>query len=322
MSKYLTPVLVLAIAILAVALFIKGSEVLVAYQVLTTNQSATTLNITNIAPTMESVNCYNYNNALIGSMGSNPLALRGGTTARVVCNGTGNDKNGGGSINGTVSGSISGRIYETAAGATCSADSTKCYVNASCATLTRKNETAQYFECSYSVYYHADNTSQTSNWDGNLTVGDGTLYGSQEAVFDVDELLAVGVPGILAFGTAQPGDKLNVNKSHTVTNYGNVQIDMKLNGSTIGIDCPSGADVPVANIKYNCTDTANLYDGQGTPLTASAASNNCTTFNLAESATTASPPTATTKDTYWGVEVPLGVLGNCQGTIWFTAVLS
>jgi len=321
-SKNIRLVLVFAAAVLVMALFIRGGEVITAYQVQTTNQSATTLNISSLAPTMENVQCYDYNSVLLTSMGTNPLALKGGATAMVICNGTGNDNNGGETINGTIGGSTTGRAYETSQGFGCSGDQRNCYVNSTCAALGIKNATAQYFECRYFVQYHADNTSQAGSWTGWMSVTDGASYGNSTTIFDVDELLAVGVPGVLAFGSAIPGEKLNMNRSHAVSNYGNVQVDLKLNGSAIGMDCTSAQDVPVGNIKYNCTDSANLYDGQGTPLSTSAASDNCTTFNLAESQSTGpGAPTPTSKDTYWGVAVPLGVAGTCQGTIWFTAIL-
>jgi len=321
MSKYMTPVLVLAVAILAVALFIKGGEVITAYQVVQeTNQSASTLNITNQAPTVDvdSIKCYDYNNAQITQAA--PLYLRGGTTANVVCNATANDVNGGETINGTTSGSSLGSIYLSGQGSGCSAAYRKCYQNASCSMLGVKNATAQYVECSYYVYYHADNTSQASNWVGNITVGDAARFGSADTTFDVGELLAVGVPGILAFGTAQPGDVLKTNKSHAVTNYGNVEIDLKLNGSSVGMDCTSAQDIPVGNIDYNCDASQASFNG--TNLTTGASSAGCTGFNHVKETEDTGAITETTKNTYWGVDVPIGVSGNCQGTIWFTAILS
>lgn len=171
---------------------------------------------------MEDVKCYDYYDALLGSMGSNPLKLRGGATAKVICNDTGNDANGGGEINGTVYGSIRGRVYETTQGSSCSQDSRNCYYNSSCEVLGVKNATAQYFECIHYVYYHADNTSDSGSWTGWMEVSDNVLSGSDTTTFDVDELLALGVPGILAFGSANPGESLATNKSHIVTNYGNI----------------------------------------------------------------------------------------------------
>ena len=328
MSKYMTPVLVLAVAVLAVSLFIKGGEVITAYDVASTNTSEATLNISDIDPTMENVKCYDYNTAELGNMGSNPLALKGGTTALVICNGTANDENGGEYINSTSGGAswnIEGRIYETSQGSACAADSTNCYTNLTknCEVIGVKNATANYYECSFQVYYHADNTSQSGSWTGWMEITDDDAgSGSATATWDMDELLAVGVPGELAFGTARPGDTLAVNKSHTVTNYGNVEMDLQLNGSNPGMTCDSVANIPTGNIKFNCTSTQGTDYGAGTPLTTSASSTNCTGFDLAESSSTASPPVVSTDDTYWGVNVPEGVSGNCQGTIWFTAIAS
>ncbi|MEM5814282.1 MAG: hypothetical protein QXD77_00505 [Candidatus Aenigmatarchaeota archaeon] len=318
MSRNLTPILIIMAAILAAALFIKGGEVITAYQVATTNQSASIMNITNQAPTVENLKCYDYNDHQISTAA--PLALKGGTTSQIVCNATANDYNGGETINSTTP---TGRAYKEAVGPSCSADSTNCYVNSSCAWLGVKNKTAQYVECRYFIYYHADPTGEIGDWYGNITVNDGALYGSEKWGFDVGDLLALGVAGTLPFGTANPGDKLAVNKTHAVTNYGNVQIDLQLNGSNPGMDCTSATDIPTGNIKYNCTNSQGaVFDGIGTPLTTTASSANCTDFDLDESSSTSFPPALSSKDTYWGVEIPLGVSGSCQGTIWFTAIYS
>ncbi|MEM5814283.1 MAG: hypothetical protein QXD77_00510, partial [Candidatus Aenigmatarchaeota archaeon] len=100
-------------------------------------------------------------------------------------------------------------------------------------------------------------------------------------------------------------------------------IDLQLNGSNPGMNCTSATDIPTGNIKYNCTNSQGaVFDGIGTPLTTTASSANCTAFNLNPETDTTAPITIDTKDTYWGVQVPLGVSGNCQGTIWFTAIAS
>ena len=324
MSKYLTPVLVLAVAVLAVALFIKGGEVITAYDVSSVNTTAPTLNITDQPPTVHDVACYDYNLAALGDMGSNPLALRGGTQANVTCNGTVIDENGAEYINGTVSGNVTGAIYETTQGPTCDADNGDCIKDASCSPTSIINATAHLYTCEFLVWYMADNTSDSGSYTGFMNADDGAvanLGNDTSDTFDVDELLAVGVPGELAFGTASPGEKLSVNKSHTVTNYGNIRMDLQLNGSNPGMTCDSAQNVPTGNIKYNCTDDqVTLFDGYGSILTTTASSANCTTFNLVESDTASGTPTATTDDTWWGVEVPLGVFGDCEGTIWFTAI--
>ncbi|MFQ6009959.1 MAG: hypothetical protein ACE5J7_02460, partial [Candidatus Aenigmatarchaeota archaeon] len=251
MSKYLTPVLILAVAVLAVALFIKGGEVITAYQVQTVNQTAPTLNITSIAPTMENVLCYDYNGDLLTQMaGANELALKGGTTARVICNGTGADDNGAWEINGTVSGSIDGRVYDSTKTSACTADSTDCYVNSSCEVLGVKNATAQYFECTFDLWYHADNTSDSGDWYGWMNVSDTTSNGGDgqdNDTFDVDELLAVGVPGVLSFGSHAPGDTLVTGKGHDVTNYGNVRIDLQINGTDPGMTCDSPTNIDTSD---------------------------------------------------------------------------
>ena len=46
-------------------------------------------------------------------------------------------------------------------------------------------------------------------------------------------------------------------------------------------------------------------------------------FNLNENNTaTSEAPTPPQKDTYWGIGIPSGVQGDCEGIIWFGALAS
>jgi hypothetical protein len=55
MTKYVTPVLVLVVAVLAVALFVRGGEVMTAFAISATNSSVAITNITNAQPSCENV---------------------------------------------------------------------------------------------------------------------------------------------------------------------------------------------------------------------------------------------------------------------------
>jgi len=88
MQKKITPILVLIVVALSIALFLRGGEVITALYVSTTNSSAVTVNISNTAPTCAGAICYDedYTNDFID--------LLGGTTRKVACNATCNDANG------------------------------------------------------------------------------------------------------------------------------------------------------------------------------------------------------------------------------------
>ncbi len=75
-------------------------------------------------------------------------------------------------------------------------------------------------------------------------------------------------------------------------------------------------------MRYNCTNYGQVY-GLMTGLTNNPddSAGTCTGFDLNKNSTaTAQAPNASLKYLPWKIRVPSGVGGNCQSTIWFTAV--
>jgi len=310
-AKYVTPMLVLAVAVLAIALFIRGGEVITALIINTTNSSYATVNITAGVPVMEAVKCYDAND--------NPstINLMGGGQRYVKCNTTIADVNGAYDM-----ATFLGQISTSGAGA-CTASNRNCYANTSCENTTL-NATAFKVQCSYLLWYNSANTSQSGTWTGNITVV--TLSGVQASgsgIIGTAELLALGVDSTLAFGSraANTNDStISTSYSLKLYNYGNVEIDFQVNGSTM--QCGSGS-ISAEYMHVNLTN-GDTYSN-ALPLTStlqnSAYIKNY--FNLTANSTgTTETPLPPNKATYWGIGIPPAVSGNCQGTIWFAAVVS
>jgi len=311
MTKYVTPVLVLVVAVLAVALFVRGGEVITALQVGTTNTSPVTVNVTNQPPNCSEMTCYDEDGT------TDYIDLVAGGTRLVYCNATCNDPNGVYDMDTFV-----GQIQTGGAGP-CTADTRNCYVNTSCSNTSTGNGTATIVECSYWFYYHADNTSKSGDWTGNITAVDTSgTQGHATDTIDVQELLAIGVDPVLAFGSKPPAvNDTTCTKDHTLFNYGNVQIDFQVNASDL--TCDVAGSIPAGYLAVNLTsgDSYDIAYHLTSTLGGPDTGNKFDNFNLDESSATGAP-TPTTKETYWGIGVPSGVSGNCQGTIWFAAVLS
>jgi len=342
MSK-LTPVLLLAVVVLAVALFVRGGEILTALAISTTNSSAATVNITNTAPQVFNVRCFNdgTNDQLTTA---SKLSLLGGDSKTIYCNATVFENNGVRDLT-TFYGSVHEDIATS--GDLCAEDDRWCYQNNTCANVTDINTTAMEVRCTYKLWFNADNTTVTGNWTGNITVKDSNNnvaynnYGlANRTNFSVDTLLAVGVDNLLAFGTKVAGVNMtnlggttstplgtattcDSECNHTVKNYGNTQIDLQVNASTM--TCSQNGNIPAGFIMVHLT--YNTAYASGYPLTAtlSDSASSLNAYNLAENNTASVAnsftPLPTQKDTYWGVGVPLNAKGNCQGTIHFAAVL-
>jgi hypothetical protein len=340
MSKYLTPVLVLVVAVLAVALFVRGGEVLTALAISATNSSAATVNITNTAPQVFNVRCFNAgtNDQLTTA---NKLSLLGGDFKTIYCNATIIENNGFGDIT-----AFYGSVHENIAtnGDLCAEDVRWCYQNNTCENNTNINTTAEEVRCTFKLWFNADNTTVTGNWTGNITVKDTSSnvaynnYGlANRTNFSVDTLLAVGVDSLIAFGAKSAGTNMtNLGSTGTVSatvcagatngcnhssyNYGNTQIDLQINGSAM--TCSQAGSIPAGFIMVSTT--YNTAYSSGYPLTAtlSDSTSSLNAFNLAENnVASATAPLATSGQTYWGVGIPLSAAGNCQGVIHFAAVL-
>jgi hypothetical protein len=199
----------------------------------------------------------------------------------------------------------------------CTGDVNWCYVNNSCAWGSVKNDTAQELRCSWNVWYNAYNTSNQT-WICNVTLTDSnslSAYGNDTT--DVNPVLAVGTPSLLAFGSLAITETSTSDVNTTIRNYGNVKMDLALNGSTL--TCTDGSIIS-SYVHYNCTDYGQSYSTGMSYLPNTLTSANCTRFDLAKNSTaTTEAPMASAKNLPWKIMIPHGVNGNCQGTVWFAA---
>ncbi len=322
MAKYLTAMLVLIVVLLSIALIVRGGEMITAMSVSTLHESNFSVSSGNVTPTMSTPNCYQ-TTGTVQSLGS--VALIGNNTVGILCNTTVSDSNGCADFNGTVSGnSLTGKVYEDSVGIGCSESYLDCYANLTCKAVgscTGGGGTQQVVECTYAMQWNADNTS-SNGWDGFMQIVDsgGLQVNDSDSTVDVAPLLSIHVDDTLDFGSVAA----NTNQSYSATNhstwnYGNVQIDLQLNGTAL--DCPSSyTDIPVGFLHYNCTDYNQSYATLSAILTGTADGTSCTGFNLAKSADTTTGPVAPPKKTYWGIGVISGAGGTCNGTVHFTAV--
>jgi hypothetical protein len=320
MAKYVTPILFLVVAVLAVALFIRGGEVLTALAVASENSSQVTLNINAVAPTCEGVVCYDTDYT------TDYIDLVGGGQRFVMCNATCTDQNGWGNMK-NFSGNITNFTSPSCSqSAGTVANNVFCYVNTSCMNISiAGNASATRVECSWQFRYNAINTSKSGDWNFTIRVGDvdGLAAVSASDTIDLNELLAIGADATVAFGSknANANDS-TVSIVDNVYNYGNIEMDFKVNSSS-PISCGTST-IAAEYLKVNLT-TGNQYQA-AYALTGTLGGPNGGPkwdVNLSANVTvTTEYPQATIRPTYWGIGVPGGVGGACSGYIWFAAVNS
>ncbi|MFQ6020555.1 MAG: hypothetical protein ACE5J4_00860 [Candidatus Aenigmatarchaeota archaeon] len=343
MSKY-TPLLVVIVVILVLFLLYQNFE-----SVITSvtglwsawNWSWSNVSVGAAAPVVEDVLLEDAPN----DGGSNVIVLYGGSNKTVWCNATVVDDNGGANFNTSwANASIFDTDYTNYQSCNQESewDNNMCYFvpnetyNANCTWGARKNDTAHYLNCTFEMRYNANYTNETSNlnWICTINVTDADNYnGSGTNTSNVSQLLAVAVDSVLEFGNMNVGDygcqgctgcdqnpdTVCEDLNHTVWNYGNIQMDLALNGTDMsGSNCGGAGYIDVQELHYNCTSYTNSWSKMS-PLTETSTSVNCTGFDLYKSTTPQGPPADSTKKLPWKLHVP-SVSGYCEGNITFNAI--
>jgi hypothetical protein len=181
--------------------------------------------------------------------------------------------------------------------------------------------------CTFNVWYYA----HPSRWNCTVIVNDTMNWnGTGSDLINISELLAVGLPSTINYGTVNATYVSNENITN-VTNFGNVAIDLALSGyatnetDNLSMNCTLGniKNISIGLEKYNLNQsiTGSLsltqFEANYTNLTSTATTRE---FNLNYRQNDS--VNEAINQTYWRIYVPLGVAGTCQGKIVFGAIKS
>jgi len=248
-----------------------------------------------------------------------PINLVGGSTLLVSCYADITDDNGVADIQ---SGKGNITLYDTeTTTADCTTNNFNCYRNITHSGAGSLNSdicpgSGTTATCNFSipVYYNAN----SSSWNCSMTITDSGGSGdTEQEIVAVNALTAIDISSSeLNFGTLAPAT-FSDNKTEIVYNYGNIILDLQLNGTNMS--CATGEDIEVGNITYNMTGPV-LHGDWGTNLTGTLFSED---FNLYPNQTQSTEvPASPSNTTYWKLYLPVssaGIRGTCSGTIWFVA---
>jgi len=178
--------------------------------------------------------------------------------------------------------------------------------------------------CTFSVEYYA----LPGEWNCTVWINDTNNWNATGSDnITMNELLSVGLPDIINFGTVNATYVSEENNTR-VHNYGNVPIDLALSGYArtegdgYAMNCTLGSlgAIPIEHEKYNVSvsqpgsltlaETINYTNLTSAPVTEQ--------FNLYYR--TNDTETWAYNSTYWRIYVPIGVAGTCNGTIIFGAI--
>jgi hypothetical protein len=181
--------------------------------------------------------------------------------------------------------------------------------------------------CLFDVWYYANNAT----WNCNVTTADNfTKNGSGYDSTYINTLIAIDVPSVINFDIVNANTVSNQNITN-VTNYGNVAINLTLDGYGAydgdgrAMNCTLGAikNISIEYEKYNLTASTtgsltlaqleqNYLNLTDTPTVKKLNLNQRQNDALNEA----------WNATYWRIYVPTGVAGTCSGIINFAATQS
>jgi len=232
------------------------------------------------------------------------IALNAGATKTITCNSTITDLDG--YLNIT---NVNATFFDPGQASSSSADdNNNHYTNLSC-TLSGGSGNTTNAVCGLDLLYYANNAS---NWECLLNATDGTGSGGNTTgqTIVVQQLKALSVTS-MNFSTINLGNT-SVEEALNITNTGNVNITVQVNGGSTAMNCGIGT-IPLGNERYNITSGFNFVNG--TNLTGTAA--NVNNFVVARRTNDASP---SVNYIYWLLKMPAdGVGGVCSGTITVNA---
>jgi len=258
----------------------------------------------------------------------NEIDLLAGVNRTVFCNATLVDVDFFDSIS-----SASAVLYDNSSSSPAASDDmSQHYTNNSCV-LFAGSGNDRGVECSFAVAYYANNAT----WACNITATDNlTMSGSDNYDYStINELVALNIPDNIDFGALSPGATSDVNKTN-VTNFGNIEIDLKIygygNGQTTSpnaLNCTGGEDknISLYFLRYNVTDlpTCSNFGWTSNYRNLTNLSNEKTwpQFNLGKQNVEG---TLMRNYTCWILKIPTAseatLGGTCKGIVSFIAIKS
>ncbi len=203
-----------------------------------------------------------------------------------------------------------------------------CYINTSFGSWNGINDDdyLAFANCTFAVEYYA----QPGTWNCTAEVTDhSSLTDRGYDTSSIDQLLAVGLPSTINYGTVN-ATFVSAENATNVTNFGNVALNLSLSGygvsegDGLAMNCTLGSvgTIDLDYEKYNLTSSTpgvlslTHFEGNYTNLTDTPTVKE---FDLNYRQNDTDQGVDDYNTTYWRIYVPLGVAGTCNGTILFGA---
>jgi hypothetical protein len=247
------------------------------------------------------------------------ISLIPGTTTPVVVSGLVNDFNGYADLTHATA-----TIYRSGAGSACTPDNNNCYVatteNGQCS-FTACSGSECTLSCQVDIFFHADPTD-TSPYEGEewLAYAEaedfnaGYDFASASGV-ELNTVRALSVDSLINYGAIEAASNTgSFNPTTTVTNLGNVPIDIDVQG----IDLTDGSTSIISAENQKLATSTFSYDSCVSCQYLSTTTPVSVDVNLGKPSVIV-PPVET--DLYWGIAIPFSASSAAHsGTNIFTAI--
>jgi len=183
------------------------------------------------------------------------------------------------------------------------------YTNSSCNLNGGSGSTVQ-ANCSFTLRYYAI----PANWTCAMYATDtASLIGSNSSNVTINSLISLDAENAINFGSLSPGATSPADMNNTVTNCGNVRMDLNLSGTNLTNTSATVTNITVDRVNYNVTNYSQTYNVTMTMLSGTSTKAD---LNLAKRTNGAS-----TSKTYWKISIPASIENLIyEGTVTFTAV--
>jgi hypothetical protein len=270
--------------------------------------------VNNVAPTVSNINLNDSNGGTI------QLSVSNWTT--VMCNATINDPNGWADIssaNATVFYSNDSNNKSNSPD-----DINYHYSNASC-TLFGGTGTTVFANCTVNLSFAAVN----GTWTCNVSANDSSnVWNSSNGTNLVDQLVAIAVwNSSINFSAMNNGENTTAAgaRAVNVSNEGNVMVDVAVKALTADMSCVtsgsgcSGA-IGVGNLSFNTTqDTYDNIRANGFNLTTT--NQTMAAWDLSPKGINTADTVNSTKNMWWGIQIPQSVKGEFNVNITVSALV-
>jgi hypothetical protein len=240
-----------------------------------------------------------------------PVNLVSATTLQVDCNATVTDLNGVADIL-----MVNATLFDMAWSDSSDSDDNNYHYSTACQS-TANTSVGMNVTCSFDVWYYANSGA----WICSVTAYDkNTLVNSSNHSTLVEELYAIGVASFLDFGNLMPG-AISQDVNLTLYNYGNRDINVTVHSyglqeeDNLSMVCWDGGNISVDRMRYALeyqTNFNSMVNLTAEPLLIAEA--------VLRQRTEDSGYGNDTNRTYWKLGPPLGLKGQCNGTMVFGAL--